>query len=128
MNTSNPAAEAIDQLHPDIRPDDSTRKEHASAYHANPWDMFMDFGAADPARSSVDGTKNDQIRITLEMLDAELLEFSDQNLARLLGHELVNITYIAIWEFRDALEREPWRDMHPERLDCYVGAIAEWIK
>ena len=56
MNTSNPAAEAIDQLHPDIRPDDSTRKEHASAYHANTWDMFMDFGAADSARSSVDGT------------------------------------------------------------------------
>lgn len=35
-------AEAIDQLHPDIRPDDGTRKEHVGAYHANTWDMFMD--------------------------------------------------------------------------------------
>lgn len=49
-------------------------------------------------------------------------------MAHLLSLELVNITYIAIYEFRDALERELWRDMHPERLDCYVGAMAEWIK
>lgn len=34
-------AEAIDQQHPEIRPDDGTRKEHVSAYHANTWGMFM---------------------------------------------------------------------------------------
>lgn len=40
----------------------------------------------------------------------------------------MNITNIAIYEFRDALEREPWRDMHPERPNCYAGAMAGWIK
>ena len=49
-------------------------------------------------------------------------------MVRVLGHELVNITNIAIYEFRDALEREPWRDMHPERPNCYAGAMAGWIK
>lgn len=39
--TPSAAAKAIDQLHPEIRPDDGTRKEHVSAYHANTWDMFM---------------------------------------------------------------------------------------
>lgn len=50
-------------------------------------------------------------------------------MAPLLGHGLVDITYLSIYEFRDALEdnHNSWKSIYPGRLDCYLGAMAEWI-